>query len=300
MHERLMTYRVFLTIFILSTLVSAQIKWDTSFSQRSFQLLLTKPNFSGDSGADALTGTAIFRYHHHFTNAPNLIIEVPVAYAGGSPNLNNQGAEPDPEGNIYLGENYDYSAASSSQASIGNIYIGFSNQEVESSVYMEYGISIPTASKFSSSNGAASAAGLLSNYVDEAQRFSPEFFSINFSIEGHNLRGENGLLHIGVGTELWVPLRDKFADPEFFLKYGFYLGQRRDGIQILAGISGRLMMSRSPDFLKDQLTNQFMLGLDFKNIYLQPGIHLYRPFGEKLTQHTNWALRFSLRYHFLN
>jgi hypothetical protein len=210
------------------------------------------------------------------------------------PNFNSSSREEDPEGVIYVGRPFDFQE--SSEFSLGNIFFGVNNRGDSSKVWIEAGFRLPAATLFEEGKGAATAVGLFSDYINRMEAFAPEYASLIAVLHRHQVNQKKFSFHFNGGISILLPTRDETISPEWYLLYGFQLVKEDERGALYAGIDGRIIMSREPDYFRDQTTHQLSLRAVIHRGAVSPGLYFNRPLDNNLTEVVNWTAGISVQY----
>jgi|GEM_PF-5914412 len=286
---------VVLILFIITTgaELMAQSLPAMQSRDRSFGVEWIKPGLRGKSNAGGLASSVYLSYSHPLP-AFNIVAEVPLAFVGDTPNLNRNNITENPEGIFYIGRDFAFEDSAGSSATLGNIYLGVNTRKEKNDTYVETGLRIPFATEFEDGKGQATAIGIYSDFVERLEAFSPEYLTAVLMVHKHKSEEKKFSYHVEGGLNVLFPIRDVTINPELFFRYGFLVVQETNDLGVEAGVKGRIMMSRNPDFFQDQTVHQFSARAYFRRGALSPGIYFSRPFDNNLNNVLNWMLGLSL------
>lgn len=296
MKTALQTVVFLLIIVITGTDLLAQSLPAMQSRERSFGVEWIKPGLRGKSNAGALASSIYLSYSHPLP-AFNIVAEVPLAFVGDTPNLNRNNIEENPEGIFYIGRDFAFEDSVGSSATLGNLYLGVNTRKEKNDTYVETGLRIPFATKFEDGNGQATAIGIYSDFVERLEAFSPEYLTAVVMVHKHKSEENKFSFHVEGGLNILLPIRNVEINPEVFFRYGFLIVRETSDLGVEAGLKGRIMMSRNPDFFQDQTVHQFSGRAYFRRGALSPGIYFSRPFDNNLKNVLNWMLGLSLAVH---
>lgn len=139
-------------------------------------------------------------------------------------------------------------------STVGNVYIGVELFKPETGMTTNIGLFLPTVDKV---KGTAIMSGLFSD-IDRYEAFVPEFVSLAFRA-GNHINPDNGLglrLRAGITGMLNTASESNGGDSfEAMMVYAAQPTITAGAVQIIAGFSGRMMLTESGD-LEDRVMHQ--------------------------------------------
>ncbi|MGH1362729.1 MAG: hypothetical protein ACRBF0_04175 [Calditrichia bacterium] len=291
-----------LRLIILFQIVFALLTFTQTFAQaltamqvreRAIGIEWVKPGLRGNSNAGTLA-SSLFLSISQPLQAFNIVAEIPFAYVSNAPNLNPNNIMENNEGTPYVGRDFGYSDSSGGATTIGNIFLGINTRKQQNATYVETGLRIPFATLFEDGKGQATALGIFSDFVERVEAFAPEYLSAIVMVHKHKSQEGKFSYHGEGGLSILLPIRDVEINPELYLRYGFQVVQDKKDFSVEAGLKGRILMSRNPDFFQDQTVHQFSARANFKRGKFIPGLYFSRPFDNNLKNVINWTFGASL------
>lgn len=246
---------VLVSQMLISTL-SAQSIWTNPQHGDSYLAVeVLRPEFEGEDNVHSLSTAWFITGKFQIFERARLVAEIPLAYA-----------------------KFDDSFSNDSEFAIAAPYIGFEISRQGSSTFAEIGARLPTApdDKFN-----ALSLGLYAD-VDRFEAFLPDVLTIVGRINHFSTNSASLGLRVRVGPTVLINTEGGGGDDaEFLLDYGGQIGHFGNHLMLMAGVTGRLILSQDGNFGEKsfhQLGGSLILILG----NLQPGIHIRLPLDEDL------------------
>lgn len=171
----------------------------------------------------------------------------------------------------------------SSDAALGNPYLGVETRAKSSIAFFEFGVRIPALGEDDSGTGGS---GWLADF-DRLEGFTPECMTIQ-SAGDLSLRTKEGLFgRARVGPYCWIYTGDYCCGPrtELLLHYSAQVGYEPRSFAVLAGFSGVVVLTEDSfleydDIAIHQLGFQGNVNLG----HIRPGVHFSIPLDNELRE----------------
>jgi hypothetical protein len=255
--------------------LTAQSIWLEPHGERVVYLEILRPSFSDGDEVAFPTSAWYLATRIPVSDKVALVGELPFSYAKVE---------------------YELLDESQSGTTIGNIYAGLEFGGGESNVMGEFGIRVPLASD--EGDGAlASQLGLLGDFVDRAEAFTPDILSIHGAVN-YRVLPVNGLgVRLRLAPILWVDTEGNGGDTvELWALYSAQFWYNGEKFAVGGGFSGRAWLSEDLDNLGDRTLHELGLMGSVNLGQFQPGAQLRVPLDEDLKDVLDLALVLSLGY----
>jgi len=184
----------------------------------------------------------------------------------------------------------------SSDAALGNPYLGVETRGKSSITFFEFGVRIPTLGE---EDYEASGLGWFADF-DRLEAFTSECITIQSAGNLH-LRSQEGFVgRARLGPYYWIYIGDCCGDrTELLLHYSAQVGYERRSFALLAGFSGVMVLTEE-GFLECNDTSINQLGFQGRvNLgHFRPAVHFSIPLDDELREIYSSVWGLSLQYQF--
>jgi hypothetical protein len=169
---------------------------------------------------------------------------------------------------------------SESESTIGNPYLGVEVGEQDIPVFVELGIRLPLASE---NNFLGVMTGFYTD-MDRLEAFVPNMVPINVMINLHQT-GANGFqFRLRGGTTLLLDTGEGEDTTEEFIGYSAQAGYRFQHLSLMAGFSGRAIVSEDDLNYGERSFHQLGFNASVRLGQWRSGLHLRLPLDEDLKE----------------
>jgi hypothetical protein len=239
-------------VLALCTSAVAQPLWVDRTDSPSVSLEFLRPNLDGDADLAALSAVWTLSGRTRVNDVWSFVGAVPYSH-------------------------FDIENAQAS-TSIGNIYVGAEAHHPDADIFAEIGLRLPTAQE---DEAGALAAGQLTDLVDRMEAFVSDAVPVTLAFN-YRRQDEAGFIsRVRAGMSLWAPVGDR-DDEEAFLVYGGQVGYSPASVRVLAGVTGRWILTEDTDGIAEATFHQLGVtgGPSFGRFH--PALHLRMPLDEDL------------------
>jgi hypothetical protein len=184
----------------------------------------------------------------------------------------------------------------SSDAALGNPYLGVETRGKSSITFFEFGVRIPTLGEKDHGTGGL---GWFAD-LDRLEAFTSECITIQ-SAGNLSLRSQEGLVgRARVGPYYWIYIGDCCGDrTELLLHYSAQVGYEPRSFAVLAGFSGVVVLTEDSFLEYDDISiNQLGFQGNVSLGRFRPGVHFSIPLDNELREIYSSVWGLSLQYQF--
>jgi len=164
----------------------------------------------------------------------------------------------------------DFGYESMSDFAIGNPYVGVEGGQRGGNWFGEFGVRLPIMSE----SKPASALVGLSNDLDRVEAFMPDVAAVSAFLNGRS-GGDTGFrVRLRVGPLVDIPTKSDMGHAELYGVYAFQVGAASKGVEIFAGLTGRMIVTEDVD---NRLMDQFVASLHLNLGRVEPGVDIRVP-----------------------
>ena len=255
----------FLLLFSISTkTINAQSLWLIDTTNRAINIELMKPFFEGGEDISFFSTSQIISGKFRMSDKLFLVSELPFASFA--------------------------SEVSDSEFTYGNPYLGFMFYDRGGSYFFEGGLRFPIANEEKSS---ALFLGYFTDF-DRLEAYVPDLLSISLKNSFIKKNSANYLLKAMAGISFWIPRGENPQDNEVLLDYGIHTGYDGNKVQLLGGITGRLIVTVEDADIGERTLHNFGASARYKFKKAQPGLMLRVPLDEDFGDFINLIMGFNL------
>ncbi len=255
-------------LLIFSSLKS-QTLWLHQSMSKGISIEILRPDFKNGEDIGFITSTSFFTARFPISQTITVVGEIPFAVADFK---NDQ---------------------SSTEASLGNPYVGIELHERGAMYTTELGVRYPLIEPdFSSIEIFLS---YITDFIDRAEAFLPEIIPFSGAIRYHNSAAFPLVINSRVATVVWVPKGDN-GDNELWLLYSMQMGYKIAGTSITAGISGRWWASGEDGDFNDNSMHQAGLTATSRWGSFKPSLTFKLPLDQDLKDMIGYVLGINLSY----
>jgi len=272
--------------FLFSTNLSAQPVWLNHDRSNSLAIEILKPDFESGFGAfgfglvdyDFLS-SAMF-LSGRFSMGDNLVFVGEFSFVYAKVNVINF--------NFSTGETFD--GQSDSETTIGNPYLGVEFSKPNSTIFTELGLRLPITpdNKF-----VAGEFGVLSDF-DRFEAFTPDILTLTIKINSRRKSASKVVTRLRGGPTLFLNTSGNGGDTEMFFDYSAQVGYEGEKVNILCGLTGRLLVSEDDLNFGQRTFHQITLAASLNSGQLQPGVLLRFPLDDDLQRIINYVFGLTL------
>lgn len=233
----------------------AQPIWLDRSQDKTISLEILKPDFEGDDRTTFAT-TAWF-LSGRFTGRDRIswAYEIPFAHYG-----------------------IDSEFGEESKDALGNPYLGMEVHSKPFPFVGEFGFRLPLAPE---SFDDAAMLGYYTDFVDRAEAFVPDALPISGIVNYLKKEPSGFFSRVRGGMAAWIAIGDR-DESEWFLLYSAQVGYESPQGDLVAGISGRWLLSGEDLDFGEATVHQLGLAAGVAWGTIQPGISLRVPLDEDL------------------
>lgn len=179
-----------------------------------------------------------------------------------------------------------------SEATIGNPYLGVEYAPRPSGPLVEFGVRIPLTSDKADSPWIN---GYLTD-VEREEAFVPDALPVRLGVHHHHAAAVGGVSYdVRLVPSIWIKTNDKFLnETETFLGYGGIVRYEGAVVRAGGGLTGRWNLSSNGRDFGASTFHQAEFAVDFLRGPVRPGIQLKLPLDHDLTQIVNQSWGFTL------
>jgi len=163
-----------------------------------------------------------------------------------------------------------------------------------SNSWFDAGVRIPLASDNSSAS-SAQFAGVLGDF-DRAEAYVPKLVSVGLMFTGQTRTSEGIVTRGSFGFSVLQPTGSASGTTNAYLNYGGYLGLKVPLLQMLAGVTGRFVLTGSATDLSDRVVNQLSISASLMRGTWHPTVYVRLPLSSNLSNALNYTLGFGLTF----
>jgi len=226
----------------LAVAVQAQSFWLPNATDNGIGLEVLKPSFKGEDETSFLSTAPTLSGRFRVGEQLLLAAELPFTY--------------------YNSEFTD------GEFAVGNPYLGAVLHNKAQSYFLEAGFRVPIASD-EKYDGL-----IIGNYADydRLEAYSPDMLS--FTLKNHYLRNSDAgfVFRLMGGVSVLVPTNNDNLDTEALFDYAGHAGYENATIQVLGGLTGRLLMTEEDLDFNERTVHQLGVFARYKASKVQPGL----------------------------
>ena len=250
-------------LFFLFTSVNftakAQSPWLPDSLDNGIGFEFLKPVFDDGTGISALTSTQIISGRYRANDNVLLVVELPFIY--------------------FNSDFFD------SEFKIGNPYVGFLVNNSSKTYFLEAGIRAPLASD---DDFGVTSIGVFSDF-DRAEAYGPDLFAITVK-NNYLKKSQSGFVFkLMGGLSYWLSTDSNNTDSELLFDYSGHAGYDGDKVQLLGGITGRLIITEDDIDFGERTFHQFGIIARYKATKVQPGLLFRIPLDDDLGDLINFV-----------
>jgi hypothetical protein len=232
----------------------AQPLWLDRSSDRVMSLEFVKPNFD-DPDAEVAFSTAVWFLSARVaaTNAVTVVGEAP--FSNFSPD------------------------AGRGSSTIGNIYLGAEFHNRDAGVFAELGVRLPSVDD---QELFAILLGGNTELVDRLEAFVDEALPVVVALNYWRSDAPGLVVRTRGGAAMWFPTGRRH-DGEFFLLYGGQAGYSSDAFSVLAGITGRWLLTEDTEGIAEATFHHIGLAAGPRLGRVNPAFHMRIPMDEAVS-----------------
>lgn len=191
----------------------------------------------------------------------------------------------------FVSYNSDFS---DSEFAFGNPYLGVMLNNSDQRYFLEAGLRAPLASD---EKLGTLFTGVFSDY-DRAEAYFPDMFSISLKNTYLEKNDSGFILKLMGGLSFWIPTNDNNDETEILVDYSGHAGYEGSKVQVLGGITGRLITTEDDlDFI-ERTIHQFGVFVRYKSNKVQPGLLLKLPLDDDFNDIVNFVLGLNVLINF--
>ena len=227
---------------IFAVAVQAQSFWLPNATDNGIGLEVLKPSFEGEDETSFLSSAPTLSGRFRMGEQVLLAAELPFAYYN--------------------------SEFSDGEFAVGNPYLGAILHNKAQSYFLEAGFRAPIASD---KKYAALSRGYFADY-DRFEAYNPDLLS--FTLKNHYLRNSDAgfALRLMGGVSVLVPTGEDNFDTEALFDYAGHAGYENAKIQVLGGLTGRLIMTEEDLDFNERTVHHVGVFARYKADKVQPGL----------------------------
>jgi hypothetical protein len=176
--------------------------------------------------------------------------------------------------------------------SIGNIYIGTEVHHPDADIFAELGVRLPTAQE---DEFGALITGQITDLVDRYEAFVGDALPVTIAFNYRHQAPAGFISRVRAGMSLWAPVGER-DDEEAFLVYGGQIGYATANVRVLAGVTGRWILTEDTDGIAEATIHQLGLTAGPRFGRFHPALHFRIPLDEDLLDTVDfvWGLSVTL------
>lgn len=249
--ENLKTHLIYLLIFVLPNVLSAQtLNLQTIPSDKmQFGFKYDKAFYSSEYNWSTLSGVYQLNVNIPISSKLNIIGDIP-----------------------YIVTNYEidigFFRSSYSQNGFGNIFIGLQTKPeliTNKKSIITFGVYLPTASEEESGYGLTEDRYYFPKYF-------PNSFSLYFNYAYHQINTVGLNYGLELGPDLLIPIKGNNTNMGVFVHYGLILGYQINRILISSELVGFGILSEDVENFGDRFLNMVDIGAQWKDNNLIPRV----------------------------
>lgn len=259
------------TLAVLALVPAASGSAQQSFIAQDFGrtvgLELVLPNYEPDE-IGSLTGAAYLSGGVPVGRSSRLIIELPVAHF-------------DPSFDGFEG----------ATSRFGNPYLGL---EIGGAapVSGRIGVRAPLASSGDFEDGVPLELALLGDF-DRFEAFVPRLVTVGAIVQARHSTPNGFVVRAIIGPDFMISTDG--GDPELFGRYGAETGYERNGSAVLAGFTGRIIVTEGGASLGQRTVHQLTFSGSHRFGSVRPQVSVRLPLDSDLGDMVNYALGFAIK-----
>lgn len=232
----------------------AQSLWTDQRADKSLTLELLKPDFDGPDNTTFATSVAVMSLRLTVGPRVHFVGEVPFAHFGADVGFGGQ-----------------------SENGLGNPYLGLEVRSSDSRVFGEFGLRLPIAPR-----NEATFVGFLTE-LDRWEGFLRDRLPVS-AVFNYRYRAPAGFVtRLRLGPSVWIDAGDDADESELLVVYSGQAGYEGRTVSLLAGLSGRMIVTESDINVGERTLHQLGLALTLGGGRVRPGAQLRIPLDQDLT-----------------
>jgi len=188
----------------------------------------------------------------------------------------------------HYGFNSDW--ADEKDDALGNPYLGVEIGGSTSPYFGEIGFRLPLAPE---TYDPAIVAGQFADHIDRAEAFVQDVLPIQALINHHSKNTSGLTTRIRGGVINWIAIGER-DESELFLLYSAHTGYGSSKGSIIAGFSGRYLLSENDLDFDEATLHRFSVDTGIQFGRIRPGIHFRLPLDDDLRDVIDYVIGFSL------
>jgi hypothetical protein len=253
---------------LIPAVLPAQSIWLDRSHDKSVSLEILKPNFKHEEHTKFPTSAFFFSLRLPLADSLRLAVELPVAHVA------------------YQQYDYDYysyhvTIHKKSETAIGNPYIGLEARSNVKNWFGEIGLRLPLASE---KKYNAQWIGITSDF-DREEAFGSKLLPLQLSLNYHVRDASGFAMRLRFGPDLWIRTASESGgdNTRLLLHYSAQMGYEGDRFSILAGVTGRWMLSGENLTFAERTFHQLGFEANVALGRFRPGLHIRFPLDKDLS-----------------